>query len=148
YRMAPGSVMEYGCIFGPCECVIVPSGPITGDFILRLASVDPLYNHYEVRNIAWTYATGYTGTEFTAHATGSGTYDLGGEVALMQRMTLDLTIQVESAPPYMQHYDSGLVPVQAAFPDIAIDTRLRIDECRDSVFRVVAKPVGVASVPP
>jgi len=147
YRMAPGSQELVGC-FGPCECVVIKSGPATGDFVLRLTSVDPLFNHYEISNVAWTYATGDTGTEFTAHASGRGTYDIGGEVALMQRMTLDLMIQVESAPPTFHHYDSGLVPVQTPFPDMAIDVRIKIDACRDSVFRVIAKPSGTASVTP
>ena len=64
----------------------------------------------------------------------------------MQRMTLDLVIDDPRLPPFMQHYDSGLVPARATFPAIDIETHLKIDSCRDSVFRVVAKPSGTASV--
>ena len=147
YRMAPGSVQEYGC-FGPCACAVIISGPVTGSFALYRTSVDPLYSHYALIDINWTYATGDTGTEFTAHATGRGTYDIGGEVATMQRMTLDLLIDDPRLPPFPQHYDSGLVPVHTTFPAIDVETHRKIDSCRDSVFRVVAKPFGAAAVEP
>ncbi len=147
YRMSPGSALEWGC-FGPCACPIIISGPLTGGFNLYRAGVDPLFRHYALRDIAWTFASGDTGTEFLVHATGDGTYDLGGEVALMQRMTLDLTLYDPRLPPFRRHFDSGLVPTRAAFPAIDIDVPLNLDGCVDSVFRVVAEPEDVTAVEP
>ncbi len=145
YTLGPGSVQEYGC-FGPCACPVLFSGPVKGDFTFYRTSIDPLFTHYALLNIAWTYTVnnGSGGTPRVAHVRGNGTYELGGEVAALQRMTLDITTD----DTLHQQFDSGLVPVRAAFPVIDIDVQLRVNACFDSMFRIVAAPFGLASVPP
>jgi hypothetical protein len=145
YTLAYGSDLEYGCM-GLCACPVLFSGPLKGSFTFYRTGIDPLYTHYALLNIAWTYTMndGPGGTPRARSVRGSGTYDVGGEVALLQRMTLDVTTD-DTLP---QHFDSGLVPVHASFPIIDIAARLHVNACIDSVFHVVASPFGLASVEP
>jgi hypothetical protein len=117
-----------------------------GTFTFYRTSVDPLFAHYALANIDWRYPFGdsASGTLRTVRLTGSGTYDLGGEVALTQRMSLDLT----SDAGQQQHFDSGTVPARGVFPAIDIAVHARLGVCLDSVLQVVAAPPGVASVGP
>ena len=138
YSLEQASQLQYGC-FGPCACPILISDPLTGDFTFYRTSVDPLFEHYALLNINWAYAM--PGSPHIVHIRGKGTYDIGGEVARMQRMTLDIV----SDDTLAQHFDSGLVPVRAQFPVIDIDVRVHADTCRDTVVRVQAAPTGVAS---
>jgi hypothetical protein len=144
YQLSPESKLEYGC-FGPCECPVVFSDPVKGDFTFYRTSVDPLWTHYALLNIRWTYtAPDGNGGVRTAHVTGSGTYEIGGEFALMQRLTLDVVTN-DTLP---QHFDSGYVPPPVAFPLIRADAHLNLSSCRDSIFHIVAGPFGVAGVDP
>ena len=145
YTLAPGSQLEYGCM-GPCACPVLFSGPVKGQFTFYRASIDPLFTHYELLNIDWSYTMndGPGGTPRVRTVRGRGTYDIGGEVALLQRMTLDVTTD-DSLP---QHFDSGLGPVHAAFPVIDVEARLHVNTCIDSVFHIIASPYGLASAPP
>lgn len=142
YTLFPQSDLEYGC-FGPCACPVVTVGPLRGDFTFYRTSVDPLFSHYALVNIAWTYTVSGA-TPHTVHMTGHGTYDLGGEVALTQRMTLDL--RSDGGPE--QHFDSGVGSVKATFPVIDILVYAHANACLDSVLHVVAAPFGVVSVGP
>src|SRR5437773_9517885 len=90
YQLYPGSRFEYGC-GGMCECPIILSGPMKGSFTLYRTSVDPLFTHYALLNIMWEYPAGDSATARLIKITGKGTYDIGGEVALTQRMTLDVS---------------------------------------------------------
>jgi len=145
YTLAAGSDLEYGCM-GPCACPVIFSGPLKGSFTFYRTSIDPLFTHYALLNIIWTYTIndGPGGTARTKSVRGTGTYDVGGEVALVQRMTLDVTTD----DTLSQHYDSGLVPVHAAFPIIDIDVHARVNTCLDSVLHVIASPFGVTAADP
>ncbi len=145
YTLAYGSQLEYGCM-GPCACPVLFSGPLKGSFTFYRTSIDPLFTHYALLNIVWTYTLndGPGGAPRVAHVSGHGTYDIGGEVALVQRMTLD----VITDDTLSQHFDSGQVPVHATFPAIDIEAWLRINPCLDSVFHVIASPSGTASIDP
>jgi len=145
YTLAYGSDLQYGCM-GPCACPVLFSGPLKGSFTFYRTSIDPLFTHYALLNIAWTYTMndGPGGTPQARSVRGSGTYDIGGEVALVQRMTLDVTTD----DTLSQHFDSGLVPVHATFPIIDIAAQLKINTCLDSVFHVIASPFGVTAVDP
>ena len=138
YTLAgPPSEFEWGC-FGPCMCPVIARSPLTGSFWLRLSSVDPLYTHYDVLDVQWKAP----GDTQAVTITGSGTYRRGGEAALMEELALDLTF--DGRPP--RHFDSGLKPVKAPFPEI--DTRVSLHDqyCFDSVLVVDAKPLDPASV--
>ena len=145
YSLERGSVFENGC-FGPCDCLVRTSGPMKGAFTFYRTSVDPLYQHYALVNIDWIYtqADSATGTPRVVHVTGHGTYDVGGEVALLQRLTLD--VMLDARGPL--HFDSGLGPVLATFPAFDATAFLHGNACLDSAFRVIAGPFGSGSVGP
>jgi len=136
--LVPTSEYETGC-FGPCECAIV-SQPTYGSFELRRLYSDPLYTYYAVDR----YIASFNNGPGAVSIVGSGTYKLGGEVALMQQMTLDL--QVWGGP--VQHFDSGLVPMSVPFPRILVSCAVHGFACMDTVVVVDAKPIATASVPP
>src|SRR5262249_22154410 len=127
YALFQRSDLGYGCD-GPCACPFVFTGPLTGTFTFYRTSVDPLFTHYALLNIVWHYPV--PGTSKVATITGHGTYDIGGEVAAMQRMQLDVT--TDGVMP--QHFDSGVVPSRVAFPAIDIDVRVAVNVCIDSVL--------------
>jgi len=143
YDLYPGSEFEFGCS-GPCECPIFISGPMKGSFTFYRTSVDPLFTHYALLNIMWEYPMADSGTSRIVRVTGKGTYDIGGEVALTQRMTLDVSFN--GGPS--QFFDSGLVPTRAPFPAIDIAAHSNPTGCFDSTLHVVAAPPGFASVEP
>jgi hypothetical protein len=141
YGVFKPSDLTYGCT-GPCACPQVSTGPLAGTFTFYRTGVDPLYTHYALLNIVWRYPV--PGTGKTAIITGHGTYDIGGEFALTQRMQLDVTTD----GVLQQHFDSGLVPVRAPFPSIEIDVHAPMNVCVDSILHVIAGPQGTESVPP
>ena len=141
YALFDRSDFGYGCD-GPCACPFFFAGSLKGTFTFVRTGVDPLFTHYELRNIFWRYPV--PGTARVAVLTGHGTYDLGGEVARTQRMQLDLTTD----GVLEQHFDSGVVPASVSFPAIDIDVRVHVNVCIDSVLHVIAGPQGTESVPP
>ena len=142
YNLSPPSHLEYGC-YGACACPLIFSGPLVGQFTFYRTSVDPLFTHYALVNIDWSYALPGA-LPGVAHLRGHGTYEIGGEFALVNRMTLDVTTNDTLA----QHFDSGVVPVHGTFPVIDILVRLHPGACLDSVLRIVAAPFGFVSVAP
>jgi hypothetical protein len=138
YALAsPPSEFEWGC-FGPCACPVLLRGPLSGTFILKLSHTDPLYVYYDVLDVRWKVADATSSITIT----GNGTYRRGGEVAAQEQLTLDLSFN--GAPS--QHFDSGLRPLGATFPEINTRVSLHGEYCHDSVLAVDAKPVNVAIV--
>jgi len=140
YTLESGSKLERGCIDGPCACPVI-SSKMSGGFNLRSLPPDPLYSHYAVENLDFL-------ANEPGHAlriVGSGTYRVGGEVALRERMTLDLS--VEGGP--VQHYDSGDVAGGGDFPRITIAVRLHNSSvCTDTILTIDAAPGGVVGIEP
>jgi hypothetical protein len=137
---APPSALEVGCQ-GPCACPIVTL-PTYGSFHLVKTGVDPLYTYYAVEN----YIASFNNGPGAVAITGSGQYKIGGEVALVQEMTLDLDIQGQPT----EHFDSGLKPVGVPFPGIDVSCAVHGFTCYDSVLIVSAKPadpVGALAPP-
>lgn len=131
--VAPPSEFQYGC-FGPCACPILVRSPLTGTFSLRKSGVDPLYTYYDVLDVRWRVPD----QTHSITIVGSGTYRRGGEVAVMEQLTLDLSF--DGGPP--QRFDSGLHPPGASFPEIKTQISLHSQFCFDSVLVVDAKPLG------
>jgi hypothetical protein len=134
----PPSSLEIGCQ-GPCACPLL-SKPTYGSFQLVKTGFDPLYTYYDVVG----YIASYNNGPGAVSITGSGHYRVGGEFALVQQMTLDLDI--EGRPT--EHFDSGLKPVGAPFPQIDIACAVHGFFCYDTVLVVNAKPVSVTGIPP
>ena len=137
--LTPPSSLEAGC-FGPCACPIT-STTTYGSFDLVYTGSDPLYSYYDVQR----YIASFNNGPGAVAIIGSGTYRIGGEFALVQELTLDLTIWGQPA----QHFDSGLIPVGAPFPRIDASCALHDFSCEDSVVVVDAVPIDVAgNLPP
>ncbi len=134
---SPPSEFEYGC-FAPCVCALTIRAPLTGTFLLRRARIDPLYTYYDVLDVRWKVPEATHNTTIT----GVGVYRRGGEFAAMEQLTLDLSF--DGGP--LQHFDSGLHPPRAPFPDIETDVSLHGEYCQDSVLVIGAKPLGPVGV--
>jgi len=139
YDLQPTAAFENGC-FGPCECP-VQTRAMKGTFDVQQTSVDPLFTYYRVFNVAWqVLQNGAPNIPIQ----GSGTYRVGGEFAVQQQMSLDLSIG--GAAPV--HFDSGLVLGGGQFPgQIVVDiSRHQNTACIDTVLHVDAvDPVVTAA---
>lgn len=123
---SPPSEFEWGC-FGPCACAVLVQSPMTGAMTLLPSGPGPLYTTYDVLDVQWK-----TGGATPTTITGSGVYRRGGEVTDMEQLTLDLSF--DGGP--LQHFDSGLEPVEAPFPGIDVHLSLHGETCHDSVLVV------------
>ena len=131
YRLGKDTSFEQGC-FAPCECPVMLAAPVTGTFLLTPTGYDGLYNTYAVTRVNWRVPV--NGTDLIV--TGIGTYKVGGEVALLQELALDLQL----GGAQVGHFDSGLVPVAAPLPDLKVTILTNHQYCFDSVFSIHASP--------
>src|ERR1051326_1392937 len=86
YTLISGSELLEDCPI--CDHVIIPV-PLTGTFALRFLDQNPLFTRYEIQNVSF-HAGAAPGREY--QVVGSGTYQIGGEVAVAQDMFLDVQI--------------------------------------------------------
>jgi hypothetical protein len=139
YRLNQDSTFQQGC-FPPCLCPILVPVPVKGTFVLTPTGFDGLFNTYDVTEVNWVVSIGGSNTTVT----GSGTYKIGGEVALQQELALDLQVGSDK----VQHFDSGLVTGPAPFPDIKVTISVNGMVCLDTVFEVNASPVPLNQIHP
>jgi hypothetical protein len=132
YWLNQNSSFQQGC-FPPCVCPVFAPVPVKGTLVLTPTGFDGLFNTYAVTDVNWVVSV--DGTDMTV--TGSGTYKIGGEVALQQELSLDLQVGGDK----VQHFDSGLVAGPAPFPNIKVTISINGQVCRDKVFAVSASPV-------
>lgn len=120
YHLGSNTGFVSGCQ-GPCLCPVSFNESVSGTFDLDLLGIiigidgQPTVEVYEVSNIEWTVVQG----EEVLTATGSGFYTVEQSPAPNQRMELDLSLNGGEA----ERYDSGLVPVDVALPDLQISVR-------------------------
>lgn len=138
YRLGPGSTFERGCV-APCSCAYRAPIPIRGTFNLTRQTVGPLYTDYTVTNVAWQMVdtTASNAASQTIKITGSGTYRVGGEVAVTQQLMLDLVVDGGA----VQHFDSGVVAGGSQFPAIDISVLATTPPCLTTTIHVNAKPL-------
>jgi hypothetical protein len=127
YRLAPESTFEAGC-FAPCLCPVMIRSGVSGTFVAVPLEPDGSYQVFAIREVQWDVPGP------ALFVRGSGTYRID-TAALVQRLELDL--QVGDDP--VEHYDSGLVPAKAKFPDIDVVISVHGMVCRDTVFGVQAR---------
>jgi hypothetical protein len=106
--------------------------PVTGTFLLTPTGYDGLYNVYAVTSVNWRVPINGADTIVT----GSGTYKVGGEVALLQELALDLQLGGTN----VEHFDSGLVPEAAPFPEIKVTISTTNKFCLAAAFKIDASP--------
>lgn len=86
YQLLPDSLLIDDC--PPCGRPTILE-PLRGTFDLRLVEETPLFSRYAMENIAFT-AGSIAGRSYKIF--GTGNYRVGGEVALLQDMTLEVRI--------------------------------------------------------
>jgi len=138
YELTSDSSFFQGCV-GPCMCPVQGVGQIEGTFDLVSITPTPLFTRYAMTKIHWTVINS---DRIIHRITGSGIYQIGGEVSLMQQMTLFLSIDGKNPVSF----DSGLVPGKSSFPDISIEVDLG-KQCYDVWMTIGAEP-GKGSTPP
>jgi len=136
YRLNQQSTYQEGC-FPPCLCPISQPTAVRGTFILTPAPAAGLFATYQVSEVNWMFQLGSQQTLVT----GSGTYEIGG-TPLQQRLQLDLVVGNQGTI----HYDSGLVPAKAPFPDIVVSISIHGERCFDQVFAINAAPAPEAAI--
>lgn len=106
---------------------------LDGGIVFELNTRGPVYDLYDIIKVNWVTNLGHGDEPIW----GVGTYQVGGEVALMHRMTLDITLG--NGP--LQHFDSGLVPFSGAgFPRLAITLTGEGPDCgKDVLFLHTAR---------
>jgi hypothetical protein len=139
FRLDKGSGYQSGC-FEPCLCPLLTQVAMRGTMSLTPAGSDWLHDYYKVTDVNWTAATG----DPELRITGAGTYAIGGEFALVHRLTLDLVV----GNNLVEHFDSGTIPVTGSFPAIGITVSLHGQYCFDTVLTVQASPAPLTAIHP
>ncbi len=139
YRLGDKSLFQQGC-FAPCLCPILLSGPVEGTFRLTLAPPDPLFTVFQVTEVNWLVRMG----DSDVRITGSGTYRVGGEFALMEQLQLDLKVDNQD----VQQFDSGLVAGGSEFPAINLTIATHALTCNNMAITVAALPLPDAQIAP
>lgn len=137
YALDAGAAFQRGCIDGMCDCAVGPELPMRGGFALVPLSSNPLFELFAVVDARWLVFS--TNVSDGMPVQGAGLYWVGGEVAVQNRLVLEMSVAGE--PP--QPYDSGMVIGGGGFPNIDIVTRTHTN-CLDTVLHVVASPSQVA----
>jgi hypothetical protein len=136
YRLEKDAAFETGC-FAMCDCPVSIES-LTGSFTLRHLAFDGLFDVYEVSDVQWMLPR----IPQPVAITGSGTYRVGGEFAIQERLSLDLSVDGSET----RHFDSGLVAGGGEFPRIDIVISLNgLVTCTDTVFDVRAASVTPTS---
>lgn len=112
--------------------------PLQGSFLLRLIEQNPLFATYAVEEIAFVAGTP-PGPYYKI--TGSGTYRIGGEVALVQTMILELWIDDGTTPRLCTFTNNPSAPPRP-WPIIETDLE-QADGSLVQVFKIafVAAPI-------
>jgi N-acetylneuraminic acid mutarotase len=132
YALQPDSTFSRGC-FPPCLCAIATTDAFHGTFTLTFVRSDGLFNYYAVGDIAWT--GDLDGGPIAI--SGSGVYQIGGEFALEQRLTLTLTVGDQTSS-----FDSGLIQAKNISPRIEVTVSINHMTCYDTVIGLRAAPVA------
>lgn len=110
YRLVEGSTLTDDC---PVCDRIALIRPLRGSFTLVLHETNPLFSQYELKGVNFEVGSG---TNRTYAIAGKGTYQLGGEVAVLQDMTLEG--QMNGQPVY---FTNTVRTVARLWPVLEID---------------------------
>jgi len=139
YRLYGDSAFQRGCV-GMCDCPAGEPLPIRGGFGLVGLARDPasseLISRYAVVNVRWRVDRDGAGPDGPVRIRGSGSYEVGGEFALRERLVLDLDIGAEPTA----RFDSGLVVTRAEFPEIDVRVTNGDPNCFETAIDVQARP--------
>ena len=137
YVLDSPSTFQEGCL-DPCDCILYDPVPVRGTFdLVYLRDTPDWFTEYAVVNVRWRTLS----TDAPPQPTwvrGFGTYKIGGPLALLHQLGLDLIYGDE----VRAHFDSGLIKGGYTFPTIQIPISLNGMKCWDRVFDLVAIPKG------
>jgi hypothetical protein len=140
YRLDGRASWTQGC-FPPCTCPTGMSEDLFGTFTLTFDHSSPNYfDYYRIENVNWVLMRGAAEQRIT----GSGQYQRGGQVAIQQELTLDLSIDGATT----QHFDSGLVLGAQSFPSLDLTVSMHGMVCYDIAIRVASSPVPASAITP
>jgi hypothetical protein len=139
YRLSSASTFQEGC-FDPCLCPLMNEAPILGTFALSPQSITGFIDTYTVSQVNWHVMLGQDAIRIT----GSGTYEIGGEFALMSRLQLDLEVGDED----VAHFDSGWIVGPANLDNVDLTISINGIFCYDTVIQVDAAPVDSRELTP
>ena len=118
YTLIAGSQLTDDCPTCDRLPIVVP---MTGTFGLSVLELNPLFTRYELTDIAFHAGTN-AGREY--QVSGRGTYQIGGEVAVLQDMFLDLAIS----------NGGGQTAARCVNPDRSVSPQAQTESgCRRSV---------------
>jgi hypothetical protein len=132
-RLGKESTWRQDC-FGACACALGQPAAIAGTLLLNRQDANPPYATYAVSDVDWMVQA----ADGLRRITGSGTYTIGGDGVLMQRLQLDL--RTNAGP--VEHFDSGFVAGGAEFPSIDTTVGANDQVCLDTAIHVLVKPAG------
>ena len=144
YEVLPECYFADDC--NDCKRVLIPR-PLVGGFNLALVDENPLFATYrlyglDLRNAEAAVQIGIQGW---------GTYSIGGEVALLQGMDLELGFTVDGSTRSPVPLASGgkVGMLDRRFPEIGIQLREKDppDPLHIYTIRLVARPVPVGPAP-
>jgi hypothetical protein len=134
YALLDGSTLTDDCPVCGRPTIIVP---VKGTFVLALREQNPLFTTYDMLELGFSPLSGAPEYEVT----GTGTYEIGGEVALVQRMSLKVQIGQVSGIDL----ESGDVPPGQPWPKIEIDVLQEpVNPLQTFSIHIVASPLQAA----
>lgn len=108
--------------------------PLRGTFLLVLREINPLFTLYDVQEVKFQSQGGV----WQYLATGEGTYQIGGEVALEQRMQLEVQINDVSNI----ELESGELAEERVWPMVEVYlSQEQVDPLRVFSMHLIAAPV-------
>jgi hypothetical protein len=128
--LTPESSYTSGCV-APCLCPVQIAPGMSGKLIFHLSDSNPLFSTYDVE------ADLIVPGDPPRSVKGAGTYKVGGEVAVVQEMALDLSTNGGPFEPFR----SGSVPGGADFPaalEISVSSEQGV--CFATSLAISAKP--------
>ena len=131
YVLQDFSLTEEGC-FAPCMCPLFGLF-LGGTFELTPTGPDGDFQVLAIDDVDWVATVG---GPVVRVVTGSGTFRVGDE---QQQLVLDLQFDGGA----VKHYDSGLVPVVAEFPEIDVLASVGDLFCYDEVVDIRAAPLDL-----
>jgi hypothetical protein len=142
YEVLPGSVFVDDC--QDCDRLIVPR-PLTGGFLLSKIDEAPALRNLPALRHRVPERRG------RHRITGWGTYAIGGEVALLQGMDLELAVSVEGSTrsPVVLTSGGNVGMMGRQFPEIEIQVDEKDPSDINHIYKVhlVARPKAVSSSP-
>jgi hypothetical protein len=133
YRLTDQATYQEGC-FPPCRCALFPKQRVAGTFALVELRENLLFTEYAVVNVDWRKPPLDGGED--VRITGTGVYRIGGEFAVMQRLTLNLKVDDND----VTRFDSRLVVGGGKFPSLDVVASVNGLYCYDQVIEVRAEP--------